>query len=154
MTIALRLASIALVLLALKGCAVANAIVEPYHDLHIRATISTNPDDQGQPSPLVVRIYELRSKDAFQGADFFDLYDDAEETLGDDLLRSSERVIRPAQEWTHEMRLNRHTRYIGIIGAFRNIDDADWKLSLRADPRDYETRYIRIDRRSISLDHR
>ncbi|MFE8070116.1 type VI secretion system lipoprotein TssJ [Marinobacteraceae bacterium S3BR75-40.1] len=153
MTSALRLVSVGLLLLTLYGCAVANAIVEPYYDLHLRANISTNADDQGQPLPVVVRVYELRSEEAFQEAGFFDLYDNADSVLGDDLLRTSEVVLRPTQQLTHDMRLDKDTRYVGIIGAFRDIDNADWKLSLRADPQDYQTRYIRVDRRSITLDH-
>ncbi len=44
-----------------------------------RAAADLNPDYQGNPSPLVVRFYELKSPTAFNNAGFFDLYDNAEE---------------------------------------------------------------------------
>ena len=40
------------------------------------ATADTNPDGSGRPSPIVVRVYQLKTDGAFKGADFFALYDD------------------------------------------------------------------------------
>lgn len=136
--------------LVLGGCVVANAIVEPYTDLNFRADSKINPDDSGRSSPLVVRVYELSSVDSFRDASFFELYDDAEATLGDDLLGSAEVIIRPGREFIHELRLQKATTHLGIIGAFRDIENADWKLTLRADARGYKNRNILINNRSIT----
>ncbi|MCK7567128.1 MULTISPECIES: type VI secretion system lipoprotein TssJ [Marinobacter] len=151
MTKTMRLVSVFAALLTLAGCVVANAIVEPYTNLHFRALGSINPDDNERASPLVVRVYELSSADGFEGADFFDLYDNAEAVLGEDLLSSTEMVLRPGRSVTHEMRLDEATTHIGVIGAFRDIENADWKLNLKANPQEYKNRDIMIDRRSITL---
>lgn len=141
----------ALVLL-LQGCVVANALFDPYTNLNFSAYGNINPDDSGRSSPLVVRVYELSSTDAFRDADFFDLYDDAPTVLGEDLLSTAELIVRPGRGLTKKLRLHRETTYLGIIGAFRDIENAQWKLVLKADPRGYETLNIRIKGRSISRD--
>lgn len=138
--------------LALGGCVVANALVEPYTELHFAADGNINPDDSGRSSPLVVRVYELSSKDAFKDAEFFELYDDATNVLEKDLLSSAEFIARPARGHVHDLRLHKDTKYLGIIGAFRDIENAEWKLTLAVDPRGYKSRSIRISSRSISRD--
>ncbi len=138
--------------LFLGGCVVANALIDPYTNLHFTAYGKINPDGSGRSSPLVVRVYELSSTDAFKDADFFELYDDAPAVLGEDLLNSAELIVRPGRGLTKKLRLHRKTTHIGIIGAFRDIENADWKLILDADPRDYENLDIRIKDRALSLD--
>ena len=53
----------------------------------INADPSVNPDRGGRPSPIVVRVYELKSVAAFNSADFFSLFDKEQET------RSEERRV-------------------------------------------------------------
>lgn len=144
-------AAVALTLmLVLGGCVVANAIVDPYTDLNFKAYGNINPDDSGRSSPLVVRVYELNSAAAFKDAGFFELYDNAPEVLGETLLGTTELIVRPGRGRNQMMRLHHNTTHLGIIGAFRDIDNAEWKLTLVADPREYKNRDIRIDSRSIS----
>ncbi|NWO05746.1 MAG: type VI secretion system lipoprotein TssJ [Alteromonadaceae bacterium] len=139
-------------ILVLGGCVVANAIVEPYTDLHFQAYGNINPDDSGRSSPLVVRVYELNSAAAFRDAGFFELYDNAPDVLGETLLGTTELIVRPGRGRNQMMRLHRNTTHIGVIGAFRDIDNADWKLTLVADPRNYKSPNILIDSLSISWD--
>ena len=147
---ATQLAAVMWLALVLSGCVVANAIVEPYTDLKFEAKSNINPDDSGRSSPLVVRVYELSSADSFRDASFFELYDDAKAALEDDLLGSTEVIVRPGREFIHELRLHKATTYLGVIGAFRDIENADWKMTLRADARGYKNRNILINNRSIT----
>ena len=48
------------------------------------AKADVNPDYDGQPSPLVVRMYQLSSPTAFKNAGFFALYDGDVATLGNE----------------------------------------------------------------------
>ncbi len=45
-----------------------------------------NPDRAGRPSPIVVRIYQLKEEGAFNNADYFALMDKEQETLGASLV--------------------------------------------------------------------
>lgn len=143
-SIGLRLALLSFVVV-LGGCVVANAVVEPGTRLRIAPTENINPDSNGRSSPLVVRVYELAAKNAFQNADFFNLYDDMEQTLGNDLIAMEEIVITPGKVHKHPMRLNWQTRYIGVMAAFRDIEDAQWRVLAEADPRDYDKISVTID---------
>ncbi len=54
--------------------------------LTIAASADTNPDDTGRPSPVVVRVYQLKADAAFAGAEFFPLFDDDQKVLGAELI--------------------------------------------------------------------
>lgn len=129
----------------LGGCVVANAVVDPYTNLRFEALGNVNPDGTNRPSPVVVRVYELSSAETFRSAGFFDLYDEPRAVLERDLLSMSELVVRPGLVQMQPMQLNRKTRYIGVVVAFQNIEDAQWKLVLDARPRAYQTMNIELD---------
>ena len=150
----MRWAMVLVAAIALNGCVVANAIVTPYTDLHFAPHGNINPDASGRSSPLVVRIYELKSAAKFKDAGFFEIYDDAEALLDEDLLGYVETIIRPTRGQVHEMRLHKETTHIGIVAAFRDIENAEWKLTLAADHRGYDDLRIRIDSRAIAREDR
>ena len=49
----------------------------------LSAASDVNPDATGRPSPIVVRVYQLRADAAFAAADFFALFDEEQQTLED-----------------------------------------------------------------------
>src|SRR5262249_58169575 len=61
----------------------------------IKAEPSVNPDRGGRPSPIVVRVYELKAVAAFNGADFFALYDKEQETIRGDLVGPQHSLLHP-----------------------------------------------------------
>lgn len=133
----------------LGGCVVANSIAEPETQLQIEPAININPDARDRPSPLVIRVYELSAENAFQNSDFFKLYDDAEHALGKDLISVDDIVVRPGKVHKHPMSLDSRTRYIGVLAAFRDIQNAEWRVLFEADPRGYDTINLTIDRLAL-----
>ncbi|MFC4258048.1 type VI secretion system lipoprotein TssJ [Marinobacter lacisalsi] len=130
----------------LNGCAVANYVVDPYTNLSFEASDDINPDASGRASPLVIRVYELRSVDTFRSAGFFDLYDEPDSVLNEDLLSMQEVLLRPELvEKLPTMTLHENTRYLGIVAAFQNIDEAEWKMILDAKPKGYQDIRIAVD---------
>lgn len=97
----------------------------------IEATIAAaddlNPDYRGRPSPLVVRIYQLKSDLAFNNASFFALYDNDQSELGADLLGKEEIELRPGEDKVYSRVLGDDTRYVGILAGYRDIDNASWR---------------------------
>ena len=65
----------------LSGCSTVNSVVPPSTDLDFKVSKQVNPDPNGRPSPLVVRIYELSSRSVFDSQDFFALYDNPDQVL-------------------------------------------------------------------------
>ncbi len=136
-------------LFTLGGCVVANSIVDPYTRLSIEPLANINPDANERPSPMVLKVYELSSKNTFVTSDFFSLFDKAALTLEDDLIATDEFVVRPGQSYLHEMRLNGKTRYVGIVAAFQDIQNAQWRLVVEASPRGYDTVTVEINRLTL-----
>ena len=85
----------------------------------LRGTIAVdsnvNPDRAGRPSPIVVRVYELKSVAAFSGADFFALFDNEQATLSGELVGREEFQLQP------------DTKFIGVVAAFRDLEQARWR---------------------------
>jgi len=83
---------------------------------------------------LKVRLYELKSFRTFKKADFFSLYEDDEGTLGADLLEQDELQFKPNKARRYRRKLQPDTRYIGIMAAYRDIDNARWRAIIKIKP--------------------
>lgn len=92
------------------------------------ANPDVNLDQNSRPSPFVVRVYELTSANSFESADFFSLYDDGKSTLGASLISLEEINMKPGDKFEAKYALNKKTQFIGIIAAYRDIDNTQWRL--------------------------
>lgn len=112
--------------LLIAGCA-----SKPPEDVTVKGSLqaadNVNPDSDGRPSPLVVKIFQLKGKDKFEQADFFPLFDSAEETLGADMLAVEEFMLTPGEYRSYEGDFDPTTRFVGVIAGFRDIHQAEWK---------------------------
>jgi type VI secretion system protein VasD len=117
----------------------------------IKANQGTNPDRNGRSSPIVVRIYELRSAAAFNGAEFFSLFDRESETLGSDLVGREEYTVSPAETRPYKRQLQPDTKFIGVVAAFRDLENSRWR-DIAAVPAGREsTIAIGVDARALTV---
>jgi len=100
----------------------------------ITASADANPDAAGQGAPVAVRIYQLASTANFDKADFFQLYQHEQETLGTDLLGRDEVVIPPGGTQQVQKELKPGASFIGVAAAFRDIQKANWRGSVAPPP--------------------
>ncbi len=100
----------------------------------VQASADLNPGPGGQSFPLAVKIYQLKSTSAFNGADFFSLYEEADATLGGDLVSDEEIVVKPGESMLFERTLEDSTRHLGLVAAYRNLDSALWRATLPTPP--------------------
>lgn len=140
----LYLMSFSLLFLVL-GCTTMNKIVPPSTDLIISVSKNVNPDASERPSPVVMKIFELSSRTIFDTQDFFSLYDTPEKTLGPDLLKKDELELQPDSVKEYKMSLNRNTRYVGVVVAYRNIDQARWRAVIEVDPTGYDDINVNVE---------
>lgn len=98
-------------------------------DTTISANTSLNPNADDESSPVVVRIYELKSVSAFNQAEFFQLYDDDTKTIGSDLVNKEEYEIAPGTTKKIKKTTADETAYIAVLAGFRDIDSATWRAS-------------------------
>lgn len=119
--------------LALAACASSRTDEPPVRTkTYLQAEGDLNPDQTGRASPVVVRVFELKSDAEFTAADFYALYEREKETLGSSLLSRQEYVLRPGQKDELWLPVPRNTAYIGVIAAFRDIRSAKWRTVARA----------------------
>lgn len=116
----------------------------------LQATVKANPDAHRRPSPVVVRIYELKSSAAFDAADFLSLYERDQATLGAEMGAREEFMLRPGDTQPWEKTVGSEVRFIGVIAAFRDIERARWKtlIPVTANARNQMT--IRADDITVS----
>ena len=99
-------------------------------DLRLIAKGDLNLDDNGRPSPLVVRIIELRSAQSFEAAEFFALFQAEQATLGADWVASEEIELKPGDIKDLKIALHPDSQLMAVLGAYRRLDDANWRLVL------------------------
>ncbi|MBK7648455.1 MAG: type VI secretion system lipoprotein TssJ [Betaproteobacteria bacterium] len=116
-----------------------------------QATATVNPDSRGRPSPVVVRLFELKSLAAFEAADFFSLYERDKETLGSELLAREEIQLHPSEQLRVDRQTQSETRYVAVIAAFRGLERAVWRGSVAVSEHKTTPLMIRTDSNKISI---
>ncbi|MBB2494256.1 type VI secretion system lipoprotein TssJ [Aquipseudomonas ullengensis] len=126
-----RLISLSLLTLlaALSGC----SSLSPYSDktkldLSLIASDRLNPDLKGRPSPIVVRLLELKNPSSFNNADFFSLYQRPKESLMPDLVSFEELEVRPGETRELKLAVQPGSRYVGVVAAYRDLPEASWRF--------------------------
>ncbi len=119
--------------------------------LHMSANKILNPDSRRKISePVSVQVYQLKKTEKFKNADFYQLIDNPEKTLGDEYVAPmTSFMISPNQEQDVSVKLNSETKYFGIVAAFESIDNDKWKLVVPIE--NNHTRGIKIHLKNRSL---
>jgi len=114
--------------LALAGCGGSPKPPPPtVVELTVTAGPLINPDESGQSSPVILRIYQLAAGGAFDKADFFALYQNESATLGADLLARDQLALAGGETRKITLQPNAGARLLGVVAAFRDIDNAEWR---------------------------
>lgn len=120
-------------------------------DLRLIAKGDLNLDDNGRPSPLVVRIIELRSAQSFDSADFFSLFTSEQATLGSDWVASEEVELKPGDIKDLKIALQAESQLIAVLAAYRRLDQAKWRLVLPLQPAEKNQQTLLFNAQGIAL---
>jgi type VI secretion system protein VasD len=113
---------------ALAGCPAApKPPPPPVLELTIAAGPGQNPEVDGHPAPVGVRLYQLGATGAFQQADILSLLQRESATLGPDLLAAETIQVTPGQTLKVERALKAGAQFLGAVVLFRDIDHAQWR---------------------------
>lgn len=115
-------------LVMLAACSALNSSPTALH-ASASANARINLDSRGRATPVVIRIYLLKSLAAFNAADFFSLYEKEQQTLADNLVSRDEITLKPGETKVLQTLSGNQGAYVGVIAAFRNIDRAAWRSS-------------------------
>jgi type VI secretion system protein VasD len=95
------------------------------------ASDALNVDEQGHSLALVVRVYRLKSPDAFlqAPADIFGDPGKEKATLGEDLIGVREVQLVPGQHHETTDKVARDARFIGIVALYRRPLPSRWRYA-------------------------
>ena len=96
--------------------------------MDIEASATTNPDASLRPSPIKVRIYELKDAGTFAEADYFSLDTADKVTLAADMLSKDEFILRPGEKRRIERKSHAQTTAIGVIAGYRDLPNTGWRV--------------------------
>lgn len=122
-------------------------------NLTLTASDQLNPDLNGRPSPIVVRLYELKHPVAFENADFFSLYERAKESLAPDMVATEELELRPGQTVDLKLSVQEGSRYVGVVAAYRDLPEARWRYTVQVAPLQITDADLTLDQNGIRNTH-
>ncbi|MCQ4242944.1 type VI secretion system lipoprotein TssJ [Stutzerimonas stutzeri] len=133
-------------LLSLTGC----AALSPYSDmtkldLTLNGSDELNPDLNGRPSPIVLRLIELKHPVAFETADFFSLYQRPKEALSPDMVVLEELELRPGEQREMKLSLQPGSRYVGVLAAYRDLPESNWRVVIPLQERERNYSVLTLD---------
>ena len=144
---AFKLAAAAGVALALVACAGAPKPAQVAGT--IQASQQVNPSASKRPSPLLLRVYELKTAAVFNSADFMSLYQRDKTELGGDMLGKEEFVLAPGESKTFAKTLALDTRFLGVVAAYRDVEHAKWRSIVAVQPGQMNNLVIRANELSV-----
>lgn len=112
---------------------------------------TVNPDARGRPSPIVVRMYTLKSPSSFNSAAFFSLFEKDKETLGADLVDSEEFLLMPGNKREFKKQLQPDALSVGVFAAFRDVERSQWRAVVAVPPNQLTPVNIRLDDNKVSI---
>ena len=139
----LRIGAAALAVLAVAGCGVGQAVKDSTVDaakwafttqvktmnMDLVSRSSLNANGAGQSLSTVVRIYQLKTPQAFQQLDYTQLQTNDLTALKADLLVTRDVVLRPDASASISEPMSSDAAYVGVVAFFRDAGkDSSWKL--------------------------
>ena len=93
----------------------------------ITAVEGLNPDRNGRPTPVQVKVYRLRSMSAFSSAGFFTLYEKDDQLLASELVSKETITLQPGEAKVLTGKASIDERLLGVFVAYRDLDKAVWR---------------------------
>ena len=110
-----------------------------------------NPNTQGQPSPVEVRIFQLSTPRAFEAADFASVFRTPQGATQTDWLEQEDFMLRPGQIHEHKRSPGPAVQALGVAAAFRDQEQAVWHVTVPLRPNRLNLILIDLDHNTIRL---
>lgn len=121
-------------------------------NLQIEAAANANTGGDGAAAPIVLRLYELKERSAFNAVDFFGLFNDDKSALGTDMVRKQEWFLKPGERKTVNLQPDNATRVLGFLAAFRQLDTARWRGVVDVVPNQTKTYAVKVAGNQLTVD--
>ncbi len=117
----------------------------------LNASAEVNPDRNDRPSPIVVRVYELRSAGVFEITDFFSLLEQDSAILGSDQISRWEYQLEPGEQVALDAEFRSGSGYVGVLAAYRDIEHARWRAVQPIHPNRANDLEVVLERLEVSI---
>ena len=139
------------VMLLMSACSSAPPPPPTTYSVSLEVSSDLNPNSAGQASPAVVRVYELKTIDQFQTADFFSLFDQDARLLANSMTNRRELIVRPGETQTIDgSSVNDQVRFIAVMVGYRDIQAATWRASVQIQSNKYNKFIFRLEQNAVS----
>ncbi len=136
-----NLVFVALVLVSIAGCAAATPTPRapekcPAQGLTISilSSRSINRAPEGEPRPVVVRLYALKSDTRLSNASFEKVWKDDKATLGEDVVSVQEIEVYPGARIDMKLERAPAVNHVAAVALFANPTGKAWSASLDLPP--------------------
>ena len=121
--------------------------------MEIEAASDINPNSTNRPSPVVLRIYQLKGFKKFDRADFMSLYIDDENMLGSDLVSKQEFFLKPDEKRTIFFEPDPSVHTVGVLALFRDVQqpDSQWKAATGIKPNAFRLVQVTVSGTSLMM---
>jgi type VI secretion system protein VasD len=93
----------------------------------ISASSDINPDIEGRPSSVIVRVYQLANKINFENANYNELFESDHNALGTEFITLNEYFVDPGSKNDIELKISENTKYIGVVVGYRSVEMVTWR---------------------------
>ncbi len=122
----IKLLALTVCVLLSSGCSlvspVTSKIVEPYIRLSFEASTKVNLDNNGNASPITVKVLQLSDRITFDNLSFERAYYQPELLLGDELLAIKTIYLQPGESLKQKLELEPKVEFIAVIAGFLTIE--------------------------------
>jgi type VI secretion system protein VasD len=121
-------------LAALAGCSPPPPPPPTVVNLTMTASADVNPSTSGQPSPVQLVVYQLGADGGFNGAEFFQLFNKDQATLGPDMVKREPFILAPGASKTTTLMPTDQVKSLGVFAAFQNYQSVPWRGAVAIPP--------------------
>ncbi|MEY4764017.1 MAG: type secretion system lipoprotein TssJ [Pseudomonadota bacterium] len=120
-------------------------------DAKLVAAAQVNLDSRKRPSPVVVRVYELKARTQFDGADFLSLFERDKEVLGSELLMRDEFVLRPGETKDLARQPQPESKFLAVVVGFRDMEKSRPRAIVAIEPNKVNRWTIKVDALTVGI---
>ncbi|OIN25659.1 type VI secretion system lipoprotein TssJ [Vibrio barjaei] len=142
-----------LLVLSITACSSDPVPVTTAYSMTVNADDTINKYQSDSANPVVVRLYQLASKESFEQSSFITLYNTDHQALGSSLVvKQVLPSVMPDSNQTISLDINKNTQYIAALVEYANYRESNGK-AVTAVPTDGESSIaLRLSGLNVELD--
>lgn len=102
-------------------------------EILVLSTPEINLDIFNRPTPIRLDLYQMTEQGRFNYSTYLDLIDE-DNSLNKKLITRTQYMIHPDEVEFIIIDIDKDTKYLGVTGGFKNIDETNWRLTLFKQP--------------------